>query len=329
MTTAPNSTKPPLPPALERTGIETFFADLTNGVRLSVRACGPDPATHPGTPVLMFLHGFPEAAFVWDEVMLALGNDPMQPVRCIAPNLRGFEYSSSPVEVESYRAKHICADITLLTAQVAPRGLSALVAHDWGGAIAWNLAIAQTAGAPRLMERLVILNSPHPYTFWRELMHSPEQQASSAYMNFLCRPDAERLLAENDFARMWPFFTNARPGVAPKPWLDEAEKARFRAVWSMGMTGGCNYYRASPLKPKADGSTGAGTITMTPEQCRISLPVSVLWGMGDIALGPSLLDGLEECIPKLHVERLDDATHWLVHEQPKTVGVFVRAAISR
>ena len=76
------------------------------------------------------------------------------------------------------------------------------MAHDWGGAVAWSLAALH----PELLERLVIVNSPHPATFLRELRDNPAQQAASAYMNFLCRPDAEALLAADDFARLWPFF---------------------------------------------------------------------------------------------------------------------------
>jgi hypothetical protein len=120
-------------------------------------------------------------------------------------------------------------------------GIAALVAHDWGGAIAWNLA----AQEPALLQRLVILNAPHPLIFARELTQSPAQQAASAYMNFLCRPGAEALLAENDFAGLWPFFDR----MGGHAWLDEGLRARYRAVWAMGLTGGLNLYRASPLRP--------------------------------------------------------------------------------
>jgi pimeloyl-ACP methyl ester carboxylesterase len=316
-------------------------------MRLSVRACGPDPKERPDTPVVMFLHGFPEAAFVWDEVMLGLGQHPTQPVRCIAPNLRGFECSSSPTAVDAYRAKHIAGDITQLAALLAGPTkqadrplLDALVAHDWGGAIAWNLAIAQTQAAgdakhqrQGLMKQLLILNSPHPYTFWRELVNSPTQQAASAYMTFLCRPDAERLLSENDYARLWPFFTHRVDAgdATPAPrdhWLTDAVKDQFRAVWGLGLKGGCNYYRASPLKPTTSSDSGAAKLHLSAQDFRIEQPVRVLWGLGDTALQPALLDGLEACIPDLQVTRLAHASHWLVHEQPNTVLDFVRQALS-
>jgi len=220
--------------------IQTFDAVLPHGITLNCRATG-----QPGAPVLVFLHGFPEAAFVWDATLEHFGDR----YRCVAPNLRGFGPSSAPAEVAQYRVKHLIADIEALIAQLAGAGpIEALVAHDWGGAVAWTLAALK----PALLKRLVIVNSPHPATFLRELQHSPQQQAASAYMNFLCRPDAERLLAENDFARLWPMFENmgaADTGREGGGWLTAPVRDQYRAIWRAGLTGGCNYYRASPLRP--------------------------------------------------------------------------------
>ena len=115
-------------------------------------------------------------AFVWDDLLAHFAPR----YRCIAPNLRGFERSSAPAEVEAYRAKHLVADIRALIAAQGSRA-AALVAHDWGGAVAWSLAALH----PELLERLVIVNSPHPATFLRELRDNPAQQAASAYMNFV------------------------------------------------------------------------------------------------------------------------------------------------
>jgi pimeloyl-ACP methyl ester carboxylesterase len=211
---------------------------LPHGITLSCRVTGPEDA-----PVLMFLHGFPEAAFVWDELLEHFGGR----YRCVAPNLRGYERSSAPAGVEPYRAKHLIGDIRALV-EVFGGKLAALVAHDWGGAVAWTLAALK----PELMKRLVIINSPHPATFLRELKHSPAQQAASAYMNFLCRPDAEQLLSANDYGRMWPMFTNMGAADTQREgggWLTEPVRDQYRAIWSAGLRGGCNYYRASPLRP--------------------------------------------------------------------------------
>ena len=218
--------------------IETFVTALGNGIELSCRASG-----RLGAPVLVFLHGFPEAAFVWDELLEHFGDR----YRCVAPNLRGYERSSSPAEVEAYRAKHLVGDIAAADRR-ARRPAEALVAHDWGGALAWGLAALR----PEAIQRLVIVNSPHPATFLRELQTSPAQQAASAYMNFLCRPDAEAL-AERERLRpplaLLHRHGRDRRGRVGGGWLTDAVRDHYRAVWRAGLPGGCNYYRASPLRP--------------------------------------------------------------------------------
>lgn len=293
--------------------IQTFQAALPHGITLSCRAAG---AAH--APRVLLLHGFPEAAFAWDGVMQALAPH----ARCLAPNLRGFEKSSSPAEVEAYRARHLMQDIeALITHSGGPVDL--LVAHDWGGALAWNLA----AMRPELMKRLLIINSPHPATFQRELRANPAQQAASAYMNFLCRPDAEALLAENDFARLWPFFER----MGGKTWLNDTLRARYRDVWGMGLTGGLNFYRASPLRPPSPVDprvAQALQAVQLPDALVTSrVPTTVLWGDADHALLPCLLDGLDRWVPDLRLMRVPQASHWIVHEQPERVVEEIRRCL--
>ena len=294
--------------------IQTCQAALPHGITLSCRAAG---AAH--APRVLLLHGFPEAAFAWDGVMQALAPH----ARCLAPNLRGFEKSSSPAEVEAYRARHLMQDIeALITHSGGPVDL--LVAHDWGGALAWNLA----AMRPELMKRLLIINSPHPATFLRELRANPAQQAASAYMNFLCRPDADALLAENDFARLWPFFER----MGGKTWLNDTLRARYREVWTMGLTGGLNFYRASPLRPPSPADprvAQALQAVQLPDALVTSrVPTTVLWGDADHALLPCLLDGLDRWVPDLRLMRVPQASHWIVHEQPERVVEEIRRTLA-
>jgi pimeloyl-ACP methyl ester carboxylesterase len=290
--------------------ISTFDLPLPHGITLSCRATGTR-----GQPALVFLHGFPEAAFVWDQLLERFGDR----YRCIAPNLRGFERSSSPPEVEAYRPKHIARDIAALIDTVGGR-IEALVAHDWGGAVAWNLAAQQ----PEKLARLVIVNSPHPATFLRELQHNPAQRAASAYMNFLCRPDAEALLAENDFARLWPFFEGMG---ATGTWLTEETRNRYREVWRLGLAGGCNYYRASPLRPPTPEDRSVMQVSFPPEFVSVRVPTTVVWGERDLALPPALLDGLDAYVAPLRVRRVPEATHWIIHEQPELVGDEIERAL--
>ena len=301
--------------------IETFSAQLPSGITLSCRASG-----RPGAPVLIFLHGFPEAAFVWDAMLEHFGDR----YRCIAPNLRGFEKSSAPQSPEAYRVKHLVSDLEGLIAQVVqPEGaqLEALVAHDWGGAVAWTFAVQR----PQMLKRLVIINSPHPATFLRGLQHNPEQQRASAYMNFLRRPDAEKLLAENDFARMWPMLTNMGAADASREgggWLTEAVRAQYRAVWSAGLTGGCNYYRASPLHPPTPEDSSVMEIVFEPDFVTVKVPTHVVWAEDDIALPASLLDGLEAFVPNLRLVRVPGATHWIVHERPTLIAAQIETSLA-
>ena len=289
-----------------------FDQALPHGITLSCRTNRPGAAA----PRVLLLHGFPEAAFVWDEVMERLAGV----AHCVAPNLRGYERSSAPAGVEAYRVKHLVADVAaLIVALGAPVDL--LVAHDWGGAVAWALA----AQRPQLTRQLLIVNSPHPATFLRELRDNPVQRAASAYMNFLCRPDAAALLAENDFARLWPFLT----GMGGAAWLTDALRAQYRALWRQGLDGALNYYRASPLRPPLATTDAIHTLVFPPALVTVRVPTTVLWGDADTALPPALLAGLEAFVSPLELRRITGASHWIVHEQPAMVADTVEQLVLR
>ena len=286
-------------------GVRLFDLVLPHGVTLACRSVGA------GRPRALLLHGFPEAAFVWDEVMALLAPQ----TACVAPNLRGYPGSSAPAEVAAYRARHLVADVAA-TIEALGAPIDLLVAHDWGGALAWNLA----AQRPELMRRLLVINSPHPATFLRELQHSSAQQAASAYMTFLCRPDAEVLLAERDFARLWPF-------LGAPAWLTAALRAQYRSAWSAGLTGPLNYYRASPLRPPAGAADALHALQLPDAAVTVRVPTTVLWGERDRALLPGLLEGLEQWVPSLRIERVADASHWIVHEQPGRVAATMASLL--
>ena len=295
--------------------IETWLAELPHGITLSCRAAGER-----GRPLMMFLHGFPEAAFIWDELLEHFARPEHGGFRCVAPNLRGFERSSAPTEVEAYRPQLMVQDIAALAAAESADGrIDTLVAHDWGGAFAWAWG---NLHGDRL-GRLVIINSPHPGTFARELRENPAQQQASAYMNFLARPDAEALLAKEDYKRMWPFFTLMNAGPEGFGWLTEAEKDKYRAVWNLGLTGACNLYRVTPLKPPLPGASVDSIPLLPRERLVVERPTLVLWALDDAALLPGLLNGLEDYVPTLQVEKLPGATHWVVHERPQVVAAHI------
>jgi pimeloyl-ACP methyl ester carboxylesterase len=291
---------------------ETLRIATAPGIEIACRASGPADA-----PRLVFLHGFPEGSFIWDDLRARFSDR----YRCLAPDLRGYGESSAPADVAAYRAKHLVADIAALIAQTGDGPLQALIAHDWGGAIAWNLAALQ----PALLRRLVIVNSPHPALFQRDLSRNPAQQAGSAYMNELCAPDAEARFAADGFARLFEFLTHQGGADA---WLDEATRAEYRRLWSRGLTGPLNFYRASPLRPPTATDPGATAVTLPPALVTVHVPTLVIWGEADTALPPTLLDGLCDYVPDLRLERVPGGTHWLVHEQPERLAALVAGFVA-
>ena len=300
--------------------IQTWQQALPHGITLSCRACG-----EPGRPVLLFLHGFPEGAWVWDPLLLHFSRPENGGYRCVAPNLRGFERSSAPEDVKAYRAKYLVQDIVaLIDSECADAPLAALIAHDWGGAVAWSL----TNQHPDRLRQLVIVNSPHPGPFLKALQHDPAQQTASAYMNFLVQPEAAAQLAANDFERLFGFLTGQDTSLqsltAPTAntqarWLTPAVKAQYREVWQHGLQGGLNYYRASPLRPATATDPGASAVQIPAEALRIEAPTLVLWAQDDVALLPCLTEGLDAHIRDLTLVPIEQATHWVVHEQAERV----------
>ncbi|MEP7085073.1 MAG: alpha/beta hydrolase, partial [Betaproteobacteria bacterium] len=273
------------------------FAQV-NGVRLHV--------AHRGSgPLVLFLHGFPEFWYCWKNQLEEFGRDH----HALAPDLRGYNLSDRPPEVKHYRPGVLIEDVRQLVLHFGG-GPIVLVAHDWGGALAWGLAIAH----PELVRRLVIVNSPHPALFARELAHNKAQQDASQYMNLLRSDKAERVLAENNFERLQRMTLNAWSGADADP----EKRAAYIAAWSQpgALTGGLNYYRASPLYPPLGDDPGAAALTLDPGRFMVNVPTLVIWGMRDHALLPSVLDGIEDYVPDVRVERLADASHWVMHEQP-------------
>jgi epoxide hydrolase 4 len=281
---------------------------VVNGVRLHYAASG-----EPERPLILFLHGFTEFWYAWKHQLAAFGGEYL----AVAPDLRGFNLSEKPPTVEAYRAKHLVADIGALARHFGKERFI-LVAHDWGGAVGWSFAAAY----PQHVDKLIIINSPHPAIFQRDLASNPAQQSASEYMNFFRTAKAERVLAENNFARL--LAMNA--GWGGKPWMTDEDRAAYLEAWSQpgALTGGLNYYRASLLHPPTADDPGAKAVTFDPATVTIKVPTLVIWGMGDTALLPCNLDGLDAFVKDLRLVRVPEATHWVVHEQPELVNRAIR-----
>lgn len=284
------------------------FVEVQPGVRLHCAEAG-----EPGRPLLLFVHGFPEFWYAWKDVLPAFADG----WHAVAPDLRGFNLSDKPTDPTAYRPATLVADLEGLIRALG-HDSAVVVAHDWGGALAWSLAIAM----PQRVSRLVILNAPHPLPFSRALASDPAQQRASAYMNFLRSPGAERALAKDDFAAMDRFFLD----VSAAPWFDATPRAAYHEAWSRpgALSGGLAYYRASPLYPPTDEDPGARRLQLDPADFVVRVPTRVIWGEKDRALLPTLLDGLETVVPLLDVVRLPECSHWLVHEAPDRIVGLIR-----
>ena len=283
--------------------LETQYFDTAPGIRLHAKVCGPR-----GAPTLLFVHGFPEFWFTWRRQLEALSAD----FRCVAIDMRGFNLSTQPLDVPSYKAALLINDLrAVIDALGAP--VKAVVAHDWGGAVAWGLA----AQFPETMRRFVVINSPHAVTFANALATNRAQQDASQYMNWLRRPGAESALAENDFKRLFDMLDP----------MSDAERAEYRACWQRGLTGGCNLYRVSPMQPDTPetmGHAAAVAASLRPEQFHVSVPTQIIWGMGDKALHPVLLEGIETHVPDLRIHRIEGAGHWVAREHADEVNAVIR-----
>lgn len=267
-----------------------------NGIRLHAARSGEGP-------LMLFLHGFPEYWAMWQPILEHFG---ALGYCAVAPDLRGYNLSDKPPAVDAYKAKHLVADVLALAARYT-QDKFVLVAHDWGGAVAWSVAIAH----PQRLAKLVMLNSPHPYIFWRELSNNPAQQKASEYMNLFRLPKAERVLSEDGYARLLASFAD----------LPETERKALVEAWSQpgALTGGLNYYRASALYPPSDADPGAKKLQLKPEDFVVRVPTLVLWGERDTALLPGCLEGLEQVVPGVKIVRVPDATHWVAREQTALV----------
>jgi len=277
-------------------------------VSLHYAAEGADDAD-----LILFLHGFPEFWYQWKNQLAEFGRTHL----AVAPDLRGYNLSSKPPNIEDFTMPNLVEDVRGLAAHFGYGGGNkfTLVAHDWGGVIAWAFALAH----PGWLARLVVINAPHPAVFFRELATNPAQQKASEYMQFLRSPIAETALAADNFAPLAQLFLadGFRRG-----FFNEADHAAYVEAWSQpgALTGALNYYRAAPFHAVNDDLPEASGLIPGASSWIVNVPTLVLWGMKDTYLLPANLDGLEEYVPILHVERIPNGSHWVIHEMPETVN---------
>lgn len=308
----------------EEAVIEHAYAEV-NDVRLHYAAMGEGE-------LVLFLHGFPEFWYAWKNQLAELGTSH----RAVAVDMRGYNLSSRPPEVEAYAMPLLVEDVRQLAAELTDRPFT-LVGHDWGGVVAWTFAMTH----PDLLRGLVIINAPHPVVFQRELRENPAQREASRYMLAFRSPEAEEMLSADDYAALEEAVLSEglRDG-----YFDEEDRIAYREAWSQpgALTGGLNYYRASAVGPPSavdgpaessapDDATADERVTGSPDVDvpRIDLPTLVIWGERDPYLLPGNLDGLDRYVSRLTVRRVPEAGHWIVHELPDLINQELRDFVER
>jgi pimeloyl-ACP methyl ester carboxylesterase len=152
--------------------------------------------------------------------------------------------------------------------------------------------------------------------FGRELANNPDQQKASAYFNLFTSPVAEATLTQNDFALLQQSVLAT--------WANEEDRQKYVESWRKGLTGGLNYYRAANLRSPVGGEKVDASRAMIPKNPIITVPTLVIWGLKDTALLQGNLDGLDQYVKTLKIERVPEGSHWVVHEQPATVIRAIR-----
>jgi pimeloyl-ACP methyl ester carboxylesterase len=268
-----------------------------------------------GKPIV-FMHGFPQFWFLWRKQLADLGEDHA----VFAPDMRGFNLSDKPAEVEAYRMRNLIGDLRGLVEELGIAPFT-LVGHDWGGIVSWAFALKH----PELLDRFVIMDSPPPFTWNRDLRESPRQRAAVNYMVEMSKPPPgpERMVAASDFAMLDTMME--RIG-GPDARLSDGERAAYHEAWSQpgALTGGLNYYRAARMGDQVSGGGVPRDYEAKIREQRIEVPTLVIWGENDPALLVGLTRGLEEWIPDLRVEILPGAGHWVPYERPREVNTLIR-----
>src|SRR5579872_6742126 len=267
-------------------------------------------------PLILFLHGFPEFWYEWKNQLSEFGKDHL----AVAPDLRGYNLSDKPPALDAYQIGVLVEDVRALANRLSPGRKFVLVGHDWGGAVAWVFAISH----PEMLDKLVIVNAPHPGVFARLLASDPDQQKASQYMLMFRGEQAEKMLSANNYATLVNIVLG--PGLKSGVFTEE-DKAAYLKAWSQpgALTGGLNYYRANRVGPPAPGGApSGGNFAVDPDRLNVNVPTLVVWGEKDTALLTQNLDGLDKFVPALTVKRIADGSHWVIHEKAGEVNGYIR-----
>jgi pimeloyl-ACP methyl ester carboxylesterase len=286
---------------------------LATGVELDVVDQGPREA-----PALVFLHGFPESHRTWRHQLARFADE----YRCIAPDQRGYHGSSRPMDVAAYAPAKLVADVFALADALAIDRFT-VIGHDWGGAIAWGVALEGQAGAPDpqragRVTRAVIANAPHPFLFQRLLIEHPAQRAASQYMRTFRDPASDAVVRDRGLAALLRQALGWQRPAALEPSEAEALLAGWQDPESaIAML---NWYRASPIVVPAMDETPPRPAILDRPFPVLRSPTLVIWALEDRALLPANLDGLVEHVPAVRIVEVAGSGHFVPWEAPGAVN---------
>ena len=293
---------------------------LASGIELAVWDSGPKDA-----PALIFLHGFPESHRSWRHQIAHFEGH----CRCIAPDQRGYGQSSKPRAVKAYATEKLIADVFELASALGVEKFT-VVGHDWGGVIAWSVALMDmwvNKGALRVT-RAIIANAPHPVRFQKLLWLDPAQRQASQYIRAFRDPANDALVSEHGLGALLAKVVKWERS----PVLEPEERDAQLADWqdrdaAFGML---NWYRASVLNvPAMDAPFALPEDWREPSLPPIAIPALVIWAMEDKALLPANLDGLDRMVPDLAIVRIPDCGHFVQWEKPAQVNAAIEAFLGR
>jgi len=288
------------------------YADV-NGMRLHYVSSGEGQ-------LILFIHGFPEFWYEWKNQLIEFGRD----YQAVAPDMRGYNLSSKPGDVGQYRMKYLVEDLRALAEHLGQKKFF-LIGHDWGGAVAWAYPLYY----PDHLEKLIIINAPHPVVFSRELRENPAQQKASQYMLMFRSPQAEEILSSNNYAEL---VRAVLSDGLKQGYFREEDRKIYVEAWSQpgALSGGLNYYRAARAGPPSgeDGQTTSKS-PKDPSSLIVKVPTLVIWGERDQALLTGNLQGLDQYVSNLTIRRIPDGSHWVIHEKPALVNAYIREFIDR
>lgn len=296
--------------------MEQTRVTLANGIELDVVDEGPRDA-----PVLIFLHGFPESHRTWRHQLAHFSKN----FRCIAPDQRGYRGSSKPPAVEDYTPDKLVGDIFLLADALGVERFT-VIGHDWGGAIAWGLALmGQMNGR---VTRAVVANAPHPAIFQRLLYTNPVQREASQYMRGFRDPANDALVREHGLGGI--LLQEIRWDAPDK--MEPEERAQLLEDWqdrdaAFAML---NWYRASPIEiPSPDAPYELPEGWTPPPLPPLTIPTLVIWALDDLALPPENLEGLDEVVKDLTLVEVPDCGHFVPWEAPGAVNAAMAEFLER